>query len=69
MKKKMPDRKTLSPAYRLEDVEECLRKLENEDGMIDDHGQAIIGRRDRQPVNSLSEVGVDLPEKKCSRHR
>jgi hypothetical protein len=56
MKKKMPDSKTSktpSPAYRLEDVEECLRKLENEDGMIDDHGQAIIGRRDRQPVNSL----------------
>lgn len=51
----MSDSKTPSPAYRLEDIEECLRKLENEDGMIDDHGQAIIGRRDRQPVNSMWE--------------
>jgi len=56
MKKKIPEGKTSntpSPAYRLEEIERFLKKLENEDGMIDDHGQAIIGRRDRQPVNSF----------------
>jgi len=53
MEKKIPDRNKTPPAYRLADVEEFLKKLANENEMIDDHGQAIIGGRDRQPRDSL----------------
>jgi len=49
MKKKGQDIKVLSPTYRLEESERFLKSLENENEMIDDHGRAIIGRRDRQP--------------------
>jgi hypothetical protein len=50
---KVPEKTATSASYRLEDVEEFLKKLEKEDAMIDDHGQAIIGGRDRQPRDSL----------------
>ena len=49
MRKKIPENKSLSSAYRLEESEQFLKKLENENEITDDHGPAIIGRRDRQP--------------------
>ena len=55
MKKKIPDRKPLPPSYRLEECERFLKNLESENEMLDDHGHAIIGKRERQPNLEQSE--------------
>lgn len=55
MKKKIPDCKSLPPSYRLEECERFLKNLESENEMLDDHGQAIIGKREQRPNLDPSE--------------
>ncbi len=50
MKKEIPEgSKTELPAYALAECDRFLKNLERESQMIDDHGNTIIGKRDRQP--------------------
>jgi hypothetical protein len=50
MNKETPDKTQMPPRVSLEELERFLKKLQNEDALIDDHGTAIIGGRDRQPA-------------------
>lgn len=50
MKKKPLPEHSKSGTLGMSDIESIVKRVQKENALFDDHGHAIIGKRDEQPV-------------------